>query len=170
MQCHTCQRSNDAEAIFCAYCGIRLDSAPIPAGGQPATGATVDLQRSRTSSPPPAPRRPTMIAPPPPTLLWAQQAGQRACGRQQQHRGNWAGFLLVGLGLLFLLKHLWWVLFIPAIFGLFAWSSYNHHTRHGHQRQAKRSLVWLLGIGVLIATGWWIPGIFIVWLIAAAID
>ena len=173
MQCHTCERSNDAEAIFCAYCGVRMDSAPLPSGGEPITGATVDLRRTQAPAPS-APVHPAVVPPPGPVVTWEQHHPRPARRRQTQHQcaglqGNWWGWLVLGIGALFLIKNMWGMLFIPALFGFLAWSSYNQHTRRGQHRQGKQSLVWLLGIGMLIATGWWIPGIFIVWIVAANI-
>jgi hypothetical protein len=174
MQCHTCQRSNDAEAIFCVYCGVRIDSAPIPSGGQPITGATVDLRRAETPAPAPArpaQARPAVVPPPGPTLTWAQHGHpqhRRHSHRQgHAHQGNGWGWLLLGLGALFLFKNLWWLLFIPLLFGITSSCSHNHRSSYGQQRQGKQAMVWIIGLGTLIATGWWIPGIFIVWLIAA---
>ncbi|MBA3470980.1 MAG: zinc ribbon domain-containing protein [Herpetosiphonaceae bacterium] len=183
MQCPTCQRDNDPEAIFCVYCGVRIESAPIPSGGRPITGATVDLRRAPAPAPTPQPARPVQsaqqrpaVVPPPsrPTLTWAHQHGGHKQQRHVQHhrhaqQGSWWGWLLLGLGALFLLKDLWWLLFIPVIFGFTALGSYNQHSSRGQQRQGKQALVWILGLGTLIATGWWVPGIFVVWLIASKV-
>ncbi len=107
-------------------------------------------------------------------MTWAHQHGhpQRRHGHHghsHSQQGSWWGWLLLGLGALFLLKDLWWLLFIPVIFGFTALGSYNHHASRGQQRQAKQAVVWILGLGTLIATGWWLPGIFVVWLIASKV-
>ena len=54
--CSHCQRDNDAEAIFCSYCGQRLTKIEqAPAGDVPRTGATIDLGRHAQAAPPAIP-------------------------------------------------------------------------------------------------------------------
>jgi hypothetical protein len=118
----------------------------------------------------PAQARQAVVPPPGPTLTWAQHGHpqqRRHADHGHARHGGGAGWLLLGLGALFLLKGMWWLLFIPALFGFANACGTNHHASHGQQRQSKQALVWILGLGALIATGWWVPGIFVVWLIAS---
>lgn len=60
MNCHVCNKSNDQTALFCVYCGVRLQ-AVAPVVPTPATGQTIDLNRQfvprMTSADPSQPRQ-----------------------------------------------------------------------------------------------------------------
>lgn len=45
MDCAACGRHNETAAVFCVYCGIRLETANQRKPVQPALGKTIDLRR-----------------------------------------------------------------------------------------------------------------------------
>ena len=172
MNCAFCQRTNDAEAIFCVYCGIRIETLPTPIApaSPPATGATIDLRRAAAQ--PTTPPMPTIkpVAPPPlgrmpaPVATW-QRGHSGSCGRNRHT--NWLGPMLLGLGALFVLKNLWGFLLPIGLIGLGALMLVQSQSHRRWQRRDKQLATLLVGVGIVIVTGWW-PGIFIVWCVASS--
>jgi hypothetical protein len=171
MNCAHCQRTNDEEAIFCVYCGVRMDAPVTPvAASRPATGATIDLRRNESPKedaaklvPPPAPqpsapRTPTHSVPPAPTVTW--QRGGYHPPHPRAGNNNWMGYVLLGVGLLFLFKQPW-LLFIPFMLFCMASGGQRNCGGIGRRHNGGSGLVWLIGIPVLIVTGFWWPGILI---------
>ena len=175
MNCAFCQRTNDAEAIFCAYCGIRMETLPTPIApaSPPATGATIDLGRAAPAQPT-TPPMPTIkpVAPPPlgrmpaPVATW-QRGHSGSCGRNRHT--SWLGPMLLGLGALFVLKNLWGFLLPVGLISLGAMMLVQSQAHQRWQRRDKRAAVWLVGIGIMLVTNWWGPGIFLTWWLASSI-
>jgi len=154
-----------------------MDSPVSPvAASRPATGATIDLRRNESPKeeaakpvPPPAPRpsaprAPAPSVPPAPTVTW--QRGGYHPPQPRTGNNNWMGYVLLAIGLLFLFKQPW-LLFIPL--GLFWMASggQRHCGGIGRQHHGGSGMVWLIGIPVLIMTGWWWPGIMILIILGA---
>lgn len=154
--CPTCQRENNAEAIYCSYCGGTLPSGPpVPQGGNPNTGSTIDLGRAQQQWLPPA--APSIVPAPP-----VQASAKPACASGS---GNgWWGWLVMGMIVFFVVPRLFIVFFEVAGVGFKLWwlfplffvlvGSRRRHRRSRHSNRHRNNGPWvvllLLGIAVTI--------------------
>jgi hypothetical protein len=168
MNCAHCQRTNDEEAIFCVYCGVRMDAPVAPAASRPATGATIDLGRpaaptfeaAKPVPPPVVPARPAVAPPPPaPTVTWERSGCHPPHPQRRSGNGSWVPFLVMGLIALVLFKKLF-IVGIVVLLCILAHGGPRHRSRSDGKRHGGSGMIWLIGIPVLFMTGWW-PGILI---------
>ncbi|GIV96068.1 MAG: hypothetical protein KatS3mg057_0725 [Herpetosiphonaceae bacterium] len=164
MRCAYCDKTIPDDALFCIYCGTRLQQVQeiqsTGATAPAATGPTIDLGRKAQVAPPPPPPSPQQSVPHP------QPRHSRS---HPQRRHSSAGFWLVVFGLILLfswparfwspwLGHLFGLPGLLLLFGILAYSKKSSKGRHD---EALRSLMWLGGLALLFATGFFWPGILL---------
>lgn len=134
MRCSTCGRDNEREAIFCVYCGIRIETQPNYTPVQPAaTGATIDLGRKAAKVEEPKPQPQVWKQPPLPQTPVAppKQTQQTTCNTSF----NWMPLLIFFVVMMIISKGFvfWW---LPFVF-FSIWSN-NNRSRHKHWKRRHR--------------------------------
>lgn len=158
-----------------------MDAPVAPAASRPATGATIDLGRPAAPQPeaakvvpPPAPQ-PSAAAPRPhpghaarptaPAVTWHGGGYHPPHPQSRSGNANWVPFVVLGLAAVFLFKHFW----VLGVLMLLCWMGNCAQRQSGgldRKRSGGSGMVWLIGIPVLIVTGWWWPGLLFLFGIA----
>lgn len=142
MDCSACGRHNETAAVFCVYCGIRLETANQLKPVQPALGKTIDLRRESGSAVQSIPVMPK-LEPVVPAMPVAQPIIQHERSRKSSNDGLIViGLLVLGLLMFSNVAIQGWQLLMMGI-GVFA------------SRHSREAAVWLIGIPILAITGWW---------------
>ncbi|GAA5527537.1 hypothetical protein [Herpetosiphon gulosus] len=143
MDCSVCGRHNETAAVFCVYCGIRLETANQRKPVQPALGKTIDLRRESGPAVQSMPVTPKLepVVPPMPV---AQPIVQRERSRKSSNDG-WILLGVVVLALIFFNS----LSFIPL------WAMIMMGIGVLSLSQSRQAAVWLIGIPILAITGWW---------------
>lgn len=143
MDCATCGRHNETAAVFCVYCGIRLETANQRKPVQPALGKTIDLRRESGPAVQSMPVTPKLepVVPPMPV---AQPIIQRKRSGKSSNDG-WILLAVVVLGLIFFNSLSFIPLWALIMMGLGLLSLHK----------SREAAVWLIGIPILSITGWW---------------
>ncbi len=149
MGCSACGRHNETAAVFCIYCGFRLETVNQVKPVQPAIGKTIDLRRDSGPAVQSIPATPK-LEPVIPPMVAAQPIVQRERSRKSSNNG----LLLLGLavfGLIVFSKLAipMWALIMMGL-GVLA------------LRESRQAAVWLIGIPILTMTGWWWGIVFLI--------
>ncbi|ABX03482.1 MAG TPA: hypothetical protein DEF47_24060 [Herpetosiphon sp.] len=142
MDCAACGRHNETAAVFCVYCGIRLETANQRKPVQPALGKTIDLRRESGPAVQSIPVTPKLepVVPPMPV---AQPIVQRERSGKSSNDGLVVlGLLVLGLLMFSNVAIESWQLIMMG-FGVLV------------SRQSHQAAVWLIGIPILAITNWW---------------
>lgn len=142
MDCATCGRHNETAAVFCVYCGIRLETANQRKPVQPALGKTIDLRRESGPAVQSIPVTPKLepVVPPMPVA-------QPIVQRERSGKSSNDGWLVIGLIAL--------ALIIFSNFAIPTWAMIMMGIGVLSLSQSRQAAVWLIGIPILAITGWW---------------
>ncbi|WP_110513673.1 zinc ribbon domain-containing protein [Herpetosiphon llansteffanensis] len=149
MDCSACGRHNETAAVFCIYCGFRLETVNQHKPVQAAIGKTIDLRRESAPAVQSIPVIPK-LEPVVPPMAAAQPIAPVALPRKQSNDG----LMLIGIVLLALvffskLAIPTWMLFMMG-FGVLS------------LRKSRQTAVWMIGIPILMLTGWWWAIVFLI--------
>lgn len=149
MDCSACGRHNETAAVFCIYCGFRLETVNQSKPVQAAIGKTIDLRRESGPAVQSIPVSPT-LEPVVPPVAAAQPIAPVARPSKQTNDG----LMLIGIVLLALvffskLALPTWALFMMG-FGVLS------------LRKSRQTAVWMIGIPILVITNWWWAIVFLI--------
>ncbi|KPL90512.1 zinc ribbon domain-containing protein [Herpetosiphon geysericola] len=149
MDCSACGRHNETAAVFCIYCGFRLETVNQAKPFQPALGKTIDLRRESGPAVQSIPAMPK-LEPVVPPVAAAQPIAPVARPSKQTNDG----LMLIGIVLLALV-------FFSNI-AIPTWAVIMMAIGVLSLRNSRQTAVWMIGIPILVITNWWWAIVFLI--------
>jgi hypothetical protein len=166
MACPHCDKTIPVDAVFCIYCGTRLQQPPAARrpvdDAPPATGRTINLGRER-GVPPPPPQQRTAPRRQPAPRVYQQVPVQPAPTLSRRRQGGFGWLWVLLFALLLFNADVRLSGGFPGLLILLGLLVFLKRAGDGRHDAAVQGLVWLTGLGLLFATGTFWPGILIVW-------